>query len=351
MIERNTSNTKKAEAGYPGMVTHSVTNNVPNAISWKRISLCIAAAMLTIAFSSGAARAADATLSPELRSLANGNDVDVIVQYKASPTEANHARVAALGGKLRGEMRHAGSAHYTVPRAQLRALAEDPDVAYISPNRPVKGMLNITGATVHSDVANTQGYTGSGIGVAVIDSGISDMPEFHSGSSRIVYQQSFVPNYAPLSMSCPAGGQQNAWYSSSLNLAGGLAPYSVSVSSGSLPAGLSLNGSAGIVSGILSASAQNSPIGFTFVVSDAWGNTISKGCSMTVSKLATASWSLTLGCPGQTASAGAWYGSVVTAHGGTAPYVFSVVSGSLPAGLTLDNNSGAITGVPVRCCG
>ena len=176
--------------------------------TWKRISLCIAAAALTIAFTAGAARAATATLSPELRSAGAGEDVDVIVQYKSTPTEANHARVAALGGKLRGEMRNVKAAHYTVPRAQLKALAEDPDVAYISPNRPVKGMLNITGATVHSNAANTQGYTGSGIGVAVIDSGISDMPEFHSGSSRIVYQQSFVPNFAALSMSCPGAGAQ-----------------------------------------------------------------------------------------------------------------------------------------------
>ena len=305
MIERNTKNITKAEAGYPVLpiirtgtdefdvcndrltparvtvgkkATYAVnTNSVLPAISWKRISLCIAAAALTIAFTAGAARAASATLSPELRSLASGTDVDVIVQYKTAPTEANHARVAALGGQLHGEMSHVRAAHYTVPRAQLKALAEDPDVAYISPNRPVRGMLNITGATVHSDAANTQGYTGSGIGVAVIDSGISVMPEFHSGTSRIVYQQSFVPNYAPLNMSCPAGGQQNTWYSSSLNLAGGLAPYTVSVSSGSLPAGLSLNSSTGIVTGILSASAQSSPIGFTFTVSDSWGNTISKG--------------------------------------------------------------------------
>jgi subtilisin family serine protease len=315
--------------------------------TWKRISLCIAAAALTIAFTGSAARAAGATLSPELGSLPTGADVDVIVQYKTAPTAANHARVTALGGRLHGEMSHVRAAHYTVPRSQLKALAEDPDITYISPNRPVRGMLNITGATVHSNAANTEGYIGSGVGVAVIDSGISDMPEFHNGASRIVYQESFVPNYAPLSMSCPAGGQQNTWYSSSLNLAGGLAPYTVSVSSGSPPAGLSLNSSTGIVTGILSGPAQNASIGFT--VSDSWGNTIGKGCAMTVSK---ASWGnnwsqQSLGCPGQTATAGAWYGSVVTVQGGQPPFVFSAGYGSLPAGLSLDRNTGALTGIPV----
>ena len=204
MIERSSENTTKAGK----KATYAMnTNLVLPVTSWKRISICIAAAVLTITLTASAARAASATLSPELRSLETGPDVEVIVQYKASPTQANHARVAAIGGKLHSEMRNVRAAHYTVPRAQLKALGEDPDVTYISPNRAVKGMLNTTAATVHSDAANTQGYTGSGIGVAVIDSGISDMPEFHGGASRIVYQQSFVPNYAPLSMSCPVAGQ------------------------------------------------------------------------------------------------------------------------------------------------
>jgi subtilisin family serine protease len=53
-------------------------------------------------------------------------------------------------------------------------------------------MLNITAATVHSDAVNTAGYTGTGIGVAVIDSAISDMPEFGASQPRVVYQASFI---------------------------------------------------------------------------------------------------------------------------------------------------------------
>jgi subtilisin-like proprotein convertase family protein len=40
------------------------------------------------------------------------------------------------------------------------------------------------------------------------------------------------------------------------------------------------------------------------------------------------------------------YNQTITASGGTAPYIFSVTSGTLPDGLTLDSNSGAITGTP-----
>jgi hypothetical protein len=313
--------------------------------SKNNISGCIAAAMLTIILTASAAWAGSETLSPELRSLATGPDVDVIVQYKTSPTVANHARVGALGGKLSNEMPSVKAARYSIPRAQLKALAEDSDVTYISPNRAIGGALNITAPTVHSDVANTQGYTGSGIGVAVIDSGISDMAEFHNGASRIVYQQSFVPAFAALNMSCPAGVQTNTWYSSSLNLGGGLAPYSVSVTSGSLPAGLTLNTATGIVTGIASTTSALSS-GFTLAVTDAWGNTMSKGCTMKITKAAPGYTPLSLGCASQLAVAGAWYGSVITAQGGNPPYIFSANYGNLPSGLSLDSQTGAITGIP-----
>ena len=187
----------------------------------------IAAVALAISLTAMMAWGGDEKLAPELRARTGGQDVEVIVQYKVAPAEAQHQRVAAIGGKFHGEMSHVKAAHYTVPASGLKTLANDPDVAYVSPNRPLKGMLNITSATVHSDVANTQGYTGTGIGVAVVDSGMADMPEFHNGQSRIVYQQSFVDVAGPvLNFGCPAGKPQaGAWYGSSLNIQGGEAPF------------------------------------------------------------------------------------------------------------------------------
>ena len=41
------------------------------------------------------------------------------------------------------------------------------------------------------------------------------------------------------------------------------------------------------------------------------------------------------------------YAQTLSAGGGTSPYLWSVVSGNLPDGLTLDNSSGLITGTPV----
>jgi len=45
-------------------------------------------------------------------------------------------------------------------------------------------------------------------------------------------------------------------------------------------------------------------------------------------------------------SVGTAYNQIVSGSGGTAPYTFSISSGALPTGLTLNSVSGAITGVP-----
>lgn len=50
--------------------------------------------------------------------------------------------------------------------------------------------------------------------------------------------------------------------------------------------------------------------------------------------------------PISTAQVGVSYNSSVTASGGIPPYTYAVTLGSLPGGLTLNGNSGAITGVP-----
>src|SRR5689334_16117295 len=40
------------------------------------------------------------------------------------------------------------------------------------------------------------------------------------------------------------------------------------------------------------------------------------------------------------------YSSSVAAAGGTAPYIFAVTAGQLPAGLSLNASTGAVTGTP-----
>ena len=75
-------------------------------------------------------------------------------------------------------------------------LAQDPDVDYITPNRPVSNLLEFATPAVGGAMARSYGWTGAGIGIAIIDSGISDSNDgFNSsGKTRIVYRKALGTN-------------------------------------------------------------------------------------------------------------------------------------------------------------
>lgn len=105
--------------------------------------------------------------------------VNVIIQFNAPPTAAQHAMVMALGGTLNQTLTPVNGAAYTVSASSIAAIASDPSVNYISPDRQVASSLEFANPTVNANLAFAAGYTGSGIAVALIDSGInshSDLP-------------------------------------------------------------------------------------------------------------------------------------------------------------------------------
>src|SRR6267154_1369112 len=135
----------------------------------------------------------------------NGATVDVIIQFNQTPTDAHHQKVQNKGGALKTKLDVIKAAHYSVPVGSLQNLADDPDVAYISPNRPLSGTststLDYAAETVNAPAAWKQwGLDGTGIGVAIIDSGVTAVgdlywwiPSNQTYGSRVVYSQSFVP--------------------------------------------------------------------------------------------------------------------------------------------------------------
>ena len=130
-------------------------------------------------------------LAKELESLDPAANVDVIVQFKQAPTEADHQSVLRLGGKLKHEFGVIRARHYSIPATALAQLAANPDVAYVTPDRPLQGLLDQADATIGASAAATYGLTGAGVGVAVIDSGIGPSDDL---SGKVVYEQQFVAN-------------------------------------------------------------------------------------------------------------------------------------------------------------
>ncbi len=151
--------------------------------------------------------------------------------------------------------------------------------------------------------------------------------------------ESIVIASAPtISSAALGGGDLNVAYTGTPSVSGGTGAYVWSVSTGSLPAGLSLNTSTGAVTGTPTATGTTA---FTLKVVDSYGLQATQSESMTIVNVPAFTSS-----PLGNGEVGVSYSAAPAAAGGTGSFTWSVSSGSLPAGLTLNTSTGAVTGTP-----
>ena len=137
------------------------------------------------------------------------------------------------------------------------------------------------------------------------------------------------------------GANRNLYYSTSLEASGGIAPYTWLLESGSLPPGLRLS-SSGIISGTPTTTGNYS---VTIRVTDDDGYVKSKYFTMTVYEAGQSILTIDSKETLPRGRKGASYSFSLKASGGTTPYRWSRVRGSLPPGLRL-SSSGVISGTP-----
>lgn len=122
--------------------------------------------------------------------------VSVIIQFKQTP-KAHFSEMAAVGGRLKFSLEHIHGAAYRIPVKLLAWLQNHPDVVYVSPDRLNKVASDDDIPAVEGDIARQQyGLDGTGVGVAIIDSGVfnhDDLQKAGGMGSRIVYSESFIP--------------------------------------------------------------------------------------------------------------------------------------------------------------
>jgi Putative Ig domain len=141
------------------------------------------------------------------------------------------------------------------------------------------------------------------------------------------------------------GAVQGIRYSTSVAATGGVPPYSWIVTTGPLPAGLTLSGT-GILSGTPTGGTGIFPI--TVQVTDTLGSTASSA-AMPLNVNAGPLVITTVALPAGIQSVP--YSAALGAAGGTPPYTWALRIGSLPSGLSLSPSTGVISGTPTGTTG
>jgi len=150
-----------------------------------------------------------------------------------------------------------------------------------------------------------------------------------------------APALAVTTTSLPSGKVGTA-YSATLAATGGTKPFAWSLTSGKLPSGLALNPTTGAITGTPSAPATN--LALTFKVTDSGSPVQTKSVNLTLTIAPLPLAITTTSLPGGTV--GTAYSATLAATGGTTPFTWSLTSGTLPTGLSLNAATGAITGTP-----
>jgi hypothetical protein len=164
---------------------------------------------------------------------------------------------------------------------------------------------------------------------------------FASVVYSIVIAPAAVCPVITLSPATLPNGMVGTPYTQPITASGGTAPYTFAVTTGTLPAGLTLS-AAGVLSGTPTTAGTST---VTITGTDANGCPASIVYTLVIAPVAV--------CPVITLSPvvlpsgmiALAYSQPITASGGTAPYVFTVTLGSLPAGLTL-TPGGLLSGTP-----
>lgn len=120
-------------------------------------------------------------------------------------------------------------------------------------------------------------------------------------------------------------------------------PLTFAITAGSLPVGLTLNTSTGVISGTPSGISSNTTYTFTVSVTDSANSTISRSFSITINSIV--SWNTPAGSIGTVnPDVTSVFSFTLSATALSNTISYSISSGSLPTGLSLNSSTGVISG-------
>ncbi|MBS0578991.1 MAG: putative Ig domain-containing protein [Proteobacteria bacterium] len=197
--------------------------------------------------------------------------------------------------------------------------------------------LSLDGSTGAISGTPTTAITAAPLTVTVHDAGNPAQSSSGNLTLNVIPSGILVlTNYLP-------DGQVGTSYSAALSAKGGVTPYTWQLTSGTLPAGLQLDGAAGMITGTPTSNVKATPLAFKVTDSSSpTGSAMTAGLALTISAPPLLI-STTLLPDGQT---GTPYNTTLAATGGTGAVSWAVTTGTLPAGLHLNAATGLISGTP-----
>ena len=127
-------------------------------------------------------------ISPDLAAGSTSGNVQVIIQYNNAPSTIDTGLLGLLGGVVKLVLGSINALVTSVPYHSLTSLAANSNVKYISLDRALAAHQETTGipsAAYTTEPINAPavwqlGYQGTNVGVAVIDSGITPVPDLNA---------------------------------------------------------------------------------------------------------------------------------------------------------------------------
>jgi serine protease AprX len=145
-----------------------------------------------------ASAAQTSKVSPDLAKLSSTTKLNVVIQYFNAPTAADDSAAKKLGGTNGKALGKIKGMKYTITAGNPKKLpAADANVKYISPDRALRNSMDTAAVAVQADLGRALGFDGTGIGVAVIDSGVTNVTDLRvpgTTNTRVVYNQNFDPS-------------------------------------------------------------------------------------------------------------------------------------------------------------
>lgn len=164
---------------------------------WKSLALC-AIALSSSSQSMAQSHKLDSFSNSIVTSPRVGQSGTFIVKFSKDLSAIEKRSLEKIGAKVLGHLSLIGSYHVSVPEKNLAKFSKLPFVARVSADVNVKKTDEFSVENTFTDMAfDKYGVTGSGVTVAVLDSGVDpneDLENPKSEKSRIVANANFVPS-------------------------------------------------------------------------------------------------------------------------------------------------------------